>query len=208
MRRWWTLAASLALLSIALASGLWRSELFGPPQPGPRRPLIVTPKSCKSYAGPDYAIFFLMLKPSPPGGPPEFWQDCIEDGFSSTARYTRSGMYRNDGTGVPLWTVDWYATRVDPSPDGVHAVRLEPCPVELGGEVLGFVANGRILQTYRVEDLVTHPERLDRSGGYVRWLAGTRSDWAGLVYMVRTADGGKLTFDVRRGAIVAGLTSR
>jgi hypothetical protein len=206
MRRWCILAASLALLLVELAGGRWGSEWSTPQRAEPRRP--PAPTSYKSYTVPDYAIFFLMLKPSPPGGPPEFWQDHLEDGFGSTARYTRSGMYRNDGSGVPLWTVDWYATRVDPSPDGIHAVRLEPCPTGFGGEVLGFVAGGRVLRSYRVEDLVAHPERLDRSAGYVRWLAGDRHDWGRFVYTVRTAEGRSLAFDVRSGELVAGEASR
>src|SRR4051794_14359391 len=115
MRRWCILVASLALLVVELAAGRWGSKWPTPQQPEPRRP--PAPTSYKSYAGPDYAIFFLTLRPARPGGPPECWQDQLEDGFGSTARYTRSGMYRNDGSGVPLWTVDWYATRVDPSPD-------------------------------------------------------------------------------------------
>jgi hypothetical protein len=202
MRRWFTLAASLALLSVELAGGRWRSEWYGPPQPEPRRPSA--PLSYKTYTCPDFAVFFLMLKPSPPGGPPEFWQDHLEDGFGSTARYNRSGMYRNDGSGVPLWTVDWYATRVDPSPDGIHAVRLEPCPTGLGGEVLGFLAGGSVLRSYQLEDLIMHPKRLDHSGSYFRWLDGNRCDWGRFTYTVRTAEGRSLAFDVRSGELVTG----
>ena len=206
MRRWRVWAASLAFLSLELAGSRWCSELSGPLQPEPRR--LPAPTSYKSYTVPDLATFFLMLKPSPLGGPPEFWQDCLEDGFGSTARYTGSGMYRNDGSGVPLWTVDWYATRVDPSPDGVHVVRLEPCPTGLGGEVLGFVAGGRVLRSYWAQDLIAHPERLDRSDGYLRWLAGSRHEWERFTYTVRTAEGRSLAFDVRSGELVARKATR
>jgi hypothetical protein len=116
--------------------------------------------------------------------------------------YTASGMYRNDGSGIPLWTVDWYATRVDPGPDGVHAVRLEPCPADTGGEVVGFVASGRVLRSYRMEDLVRQPEALDRSRGYVRWLYGTDFDRERLEYTIRTTEGRKLRFDVRTGDVI------
>jgi hypothetical protein len=104
--------------------------------------------------------------------------------------------------------VDWYATRVDPSPDGIHAVRLEPCPTDLGGEVLAFVARGRVLRSYQVEDLILRPKRLDLSDGYVRWLAGDRHDWGQFTYTVRTAEGRSLAFDVRSGTLVAAGASR
>ena len=40
-------------------------------------------------------------------------------------RYSKSGMYRNDGTREPLWTVDWWAVVTVPG-DGVHVIRQGP----------------------------------------------------------------------------------
>ena len=38
-------------------------------------------------------------------------------------KWTVSGMYRNDGSTTPLWTVDWYAYEVDVPNGGEHVVR-------------------------------------------------------------------------------------
>src|SRR5947208_2104264 len=47
------------------------------------------------------------------------------EGAALRGKYQRSGLYRNDGTVNPLWTVDWYSWRVFPASDGVHLVRVE-----------------------------------------------------------------------------------
>jgi hypothetical protein len=207
MRRRWGLAAHVGLLLAESAALFWYAGPASPSRPAAcRQPTV--PCSYKSYTVPDRDYFFLMLKPSPPGEAPELWWDHVEDGDPSTVRYTKSGMYRNDGSGVPLWTVDWYAPRVDPAADGVHAVRLEPCAADCGGEVIGFIAGGRVLGSYRIEDLVERPGALDRSCGYVRWLAGDRFDQGRLVYTVRTTEGRRIRFDVRSGRMIGGVAER
>ena len=40
------------------------------------------------------------------------------------ANYPCSGLYRNDGSDKPIWTVNWYALRVFVHPDGKHLVRM------------------------------------------------------------------------------------
>ena len=44
------------------------------------------------------------------------------DSRDPLAKYPASGLYRNDGSYTPLWTVDWSAYVILPS-DGVHLVR-------------------------------------------------------------------------------------
>jgi len=44
--------------------------------------------------------------------------------------HKRSGLYRNDGSSTPLWTVDWYARKYEsqgviPLSDGIHLVRFK-----------------------------------------------------------------------------------
>src|SRR5262249_16407340 len=37
--------------------------------------------------------------------------------------YPESGLYLNDGSREPLWTIDWYRHHIDLASDGVHLVR-------------------------------------------------------------------------------------
>src|SRR6266498_4357673 len=38
-------------------------------------------------------------------------------------QYSRTGLYNNDGSTNPLWTVDWYGLGVVVSSDGRHIMR-------------------------------------------------------------------------------------
>ena len=117
--------------------------------------------------------------------------------------YTQSGLYRNDGSRDPLWTVDWYAYNVDVSSDGVHLVRHVRPATDLYGEAIGFYANGELLQTYRIGDVVADEGRLYRSVSFLHWkLDGRLVDLRGQ-YILRTVDGNMTIFDVTTGAIVS-----
>src|SRR5688572_28942850 len=48
--------------------------------------------------------------------------------------YTQSGIYRNDSSKEPLWTVAWYAYNVDVASDGVHLVRHGGLATDTHGE--------------------------------------------------------------------------
>src|SRR5262245_39743586 len=65
-----------------------------------------------------------------------------------------SGMYRNDGTSEPLWTVDWYAFGVEIFSDGVHLIRHGPWARKGTDEAITFFARSRPIRKYRVSDLV------------------------------------------------------
>jgi hypothetical protein len=96
-------------------------------------------------------------------------------------RYPQSGLYLNDGSTTPLWTVDWCGAVVLPS-DGVHVVRegWEGTSESWTEEAITFFADGRRLKSYRVCDLVTIPWLLPHSyWGY---------QWRGLISPGKEAD--------------------
>src|SRR6516162_11460738 len=43
-----------------------------------------------------------------------------EQGKAIRAKYPESGLYKNDGSKEPFWTVDWYREKVTVASDGVH----------------------------------------------------------------------------------------
>jgi len=77
--------------------------------------------------------------------------------------YTRSGLYRNDGSTIPLWTVNWYAFGIEPLSDGVHLVRKGPWAIPYNyydAEAVTFFAKDKLIRSYTVSDLVADPADL------------------------------------------------
>jgi hypothetical protein len=137
------------------------------------------------------------------------WNEETADEIREIRRvYTRSGMYRNDGSTEPLWTVDWYAHGVQLTPDGMHLIRPGPWAwlrddkPDLDVEAVSFFANGRLLRTYRVGELVDDSGRVERSVSHYRWEKEERVSGE-FEYMITTIDGNRFVFDVRTGEITS-----
>ena len=134
---------------------------------------IASPYSYKEVV-PSGKYVFVMISPLTIDNDAGGWNEETAAGIREIRRnYKRSGMYRNDGSTEPLWTVDWYAGVVVAS-DGVHLIRHGPWPAlpeswykgplgpALDQEALSFFANGQLVRTYRIGELVKDPDRLPR----------------------------------------------
>jgi hypothetical protein len=196
---------------------------------GDRRPrcgdhwlaLADKPAPPRSYneVAPGGKYVFVMIAPGTVEDEVRRWNQETAAGIREIRRvYTRSGLYRNDGSAEPLWTVDWYDDGVKVASDGAHLIRLGPLPnlpqdrkAPLGSaldqEALSFFANGQLVRTYRIGELVNHPDLLPRSASHFTWLAEARFDDARLEYALTTEDGNRFVFDVRTGAIVSEFRS-
>lgn len=119
--------------------------------------------------------------------------------------YTQSGLYHNDGSKEPLWTVDWYAYKVDIASDGVHLVRHGGLATDVYGEAIGFYANGELLRSYRIGDVVADEGGLYRSVTFLHWKLDGRYVQQLGEYTLRTNDGNVTVFDVTTGQIVTQL---
>ena len=117
--------------------------------------------------------------------------------------YTLSGLYRDDGSAEPLWTVNWYAHGVEVASDGVHLVRHGPFAASTDQEALSFFADGRLLRTYLIRELVDNPLLLKRTASHFFWQKDGRFEDPRLEYTLTTHDGNRFVFDVRTGAIVS-----
>lgn len=95
--------------------------------------------------------------------------------------YTQSGLYKNDGSTTPLWTVDWCGRVLLPS-DGIHVIRSGPWASWGGDEAFSFYSRGRLLRTYRVGDLVDWPELLPHSVSHFEWLRSLNPEGREEVY--------------------------
>jgi hypothetical protein len=114
-------------------------------------------------------------------------------------KWTVSGMYRNDGSVTPLWTVDWYAYLVDVPADGEHVVRYKfGSPFGGPGPALGFYRRGELVRGYEMSDLVTFAW-LSEHGG---WLAEHRLSDDSRTLTVETKSGDRYVFDVQTGEML------
>ena len=117
--------------------------------------------------------------------------------------YPASGLYPNDGSTVPLWTVDWYARQVDVASDGIHLVRRGPWAMATSDEAVSFFANGQLVRSYIINWLVDDKSKLHRSVAHFEWQSSGQFDDARLEYTLQTVDGNSFTFEVRTGQIVS-----
>ena len=160
----------------------------------PRRPF-----SHKTLS-PDGQFVFVVLAPLTKE---EEWDKWIgERGAEVRAireKWTASGMYRNDGSITPLWTVDWYAYNVAVPSDGEHVVRFQtPGLQTFSGPTLGFYHRGELVRGYDLPELVGLPFLTSDD-----WLASRHVDDASQTITVETRLGDRYVFDVRTGEMVS-----
>ena len=171
-----------------------------------------TPTKPSSYQQvvPNEKYVFVMIAPVTVEEDVRFWKEEMVAGIREIrSRYTRSGLYRNDGSVEPIWTVDWYSSRVQPMFDGIHLIRPGPWAwlnenksPDLDCEAVSFFANGKLLKTYRVSELVDNPGSFERSVSHYWWMQeGSQS--GELEYTITTLDGNRFTFDLRTGDTIS-----
>jgi hypothetical protein len=167
-----------------------------------------SPPSTYQVVSADQKFVFVMVPPYSLDNELKFWNES----FGEKVRQIRSehgvsGMYRNDGTSEPLWTVSWYAFGTEIYSDGVHLVRHGPWASKLSDEGISFFARDRLLRTYLVSDLVKDKSKLKRSVSHFEWSADQRLDDSMLRYTLLTVDRRCYVFDVTTGEILS-ITSR
>ena len=145
---------------------------------------------------PDGKYLFVMLAPS---------DNALDWGAEFQTIFPASGMYLNDVSRTPLWTVDWYASSVVVFSDGVHVIRYGWWPENLSNEAITFFANGKMLRSYQISDLVDTSLFLDRTVSHFRWERAddTEFDETDHTFSVATISDEKYTFDYTTGEIVS-----
>ena len=179
--------ASHSVLFSALAVTALAGIATGDPIPPPR-----------SYArtSPDGRYVFVMLSPREAAGGTS--PDAVESP-ALRARYAQSGLYPNDGSTTPLWTVDWYSRWVRPLSDGVHLVRTDPAATSAKSPAVSFFASGQLINSYVLHDLMDVPSTMPASPPPFWWRSDDRLDDAEGLYEIATAQGDYFVFDVRKG---------
>lgn len=166
--------------------------------------LTIAPPSSYTKPSPDGRYLFVMIPPATVEEEASRLNAQAAAEIRGIRRvYSQSGLYRNDGTATPLWTVDWYSYDVSIASDGVHLVRRGPWGSDLTDEAFSFFANGRPVRTYAISELVDVEFLLPRMGSGFKWCKGYSLNEGKLQYAVNTEDGNSFVFDMTTGNIVA-----
>jgi hypothetical protein len=153
---------------------------------------------------PGEKFVFVMVAPGTVEEEVREWPEEAAAGTRAMRRiYPRSGMYRNDGSNDPLWTVGWYAFEVTVASDGVHLIRHGPWASSTTDEALSFFANGDLLRTFSIRELVDNNAMLHRSVSHFEWRNKGELDDGRMEYTLTTVDGNRFVFDIRTGAIAS-----
>jgi hypothetical protein len=118
-------------------------------------------------------------------------------------KYSQSGLYRNDGSSTPLWTVDWYSFSVEISSDGRHLAKFGPWAGsgDYGELAIAFNEDAKEIASYRVDQLVTIPfyPFLPHSKSHYEWLKTSEFDDKQGTLDIETMSGERYTFNIATG---------
>jgi hypothetical protein len=168
------------------------------------------PRSYKVVSS-DQRFVFVMLVSIPQELDGERWPpEQQREAQETRSKYRQSGLYRNDGSTTPIWTVDWYARSVRLLPYGIHLIRSGRwpsrtrrdqwiAPRDLEQEAFNFFADGKLLRRYLISELVHETKKLQPSTSHFGWLDRSEVDDERKLYTVVTLDGYKYELDVRTG---------
>lgn len=163
----------------------------------PDRALGYKPGSPRTFQrlSTDGRFVFVMVSPIPVDEEMKPWNAETGAELRTTReKWPISGMYRNDGSNAPLWTVDWYAYHVDVPQGGEHVVRYAH-RFESRDFAIQFYRNGELTASYRVDEL----SQFIRAGEYYEWLAESYLNEADGTLSIKTTTYEWYTFDVRTG---------
>lgn len=118
------------------------------------------------------------------------------------ATYPVSGLYLNDGSTTPLWTVDWYAFSVIVPSDGVHLIRGGPWAKDLCDEALSFFAHGEILHSYKINDFVDTAVLLPHTSSPFWWEESAKLNDENHTLELATLSKDRYTIDYTTGKVV------
>lgn len=150
----------------------------------------------------DGRFLFVMIAPNTLEDDISNWNDEKAGEIEQIRNsFIESGLYLNDGSNIPVWTVDWYAQTIIPLNDGIHLVRRGPWARSSADEAVSFFANGIMSETYRVRDLVAIPFLMPRTVSHFTWQSKAQLDNVAKTYTIETKHGEQYLFDVETGKV-------
>lgn len=118
--------------------------------------------------------------------------------------YPSSGMYLNDDSTQPLWTVDWHSVQVFVSSDGEHVIRMGGYQTEFSGEALTFFKRNEILGSYKIGDLIDF-RPIPVTPGSIDWEESLSLDDANQTFSVFTPNKERYVFSFTNGEMLSSI---
>lgn len=197
----------LAVAAVLCTTGQSRADKKGPP----------TTRKVVTSNG---KFVFVMLAPQPLEEELKRYgaEKSKEEVKTIRETYPKSGMYKNDGSNEPLWTVDWHAP-VTVLPDGIHLIRhgqptLEQArnkaPVgerevtegDLKQEAISIFAKGKLVREFKVADFVDDRKAMRKTVTMLLWAKERKVYEESLKMEVVTNDGNRVLIDIAEGKII------
>ena len=155
-------------------------------------------------ASPDGKYLFVMLAP----GETQADKIPVVDSGGRISKYIASkypvsGMYQNDGSTTPLWTVEWYAFSVIVPSDGIHIIKRGPWAKRLSDEALTFLAQGKTLHSYKISDFVDMAAPLPHTVSHFRWLESAKLNDHDHTLEIATFSKERYSLDYTTGEVVS-----
>lgn len=102
------------------------------------------PPSTYKITSPNEQYVFVMIAPLTLEQELSYWIESKQKQILEVRSiYSASGMYRNNGSKDPLWTVDWFSYSVEIANDGSHLVRPGPWARKLEDDAIHFMKMDR-----------------------------------------------------------------
>jgi hypothetical protein len=171
----------------------------------PPRALCDSPTIPFSYSvtSPNGHYLFIMLAPIDLEHDGIQWPEGKRlEAIRLRKKYSQSGLYLNDGTTIPIWTVTWYSRVVHLSDDGVHLIREGPWAEKLSDEAYTFFAGGSEIRSYKIGDLINSTAELPHTAGHFSWVQRVELNDSGKTFTIFTLTNHKIVFDYTTGEII------
>lgn len=134
---------------------------------------------------------------------PPYFASFTENGIT----YRETGLYTNDSSAILKWTLppEFCCPKFEPFSDATHLVAWNVWPEDFGTydqDVLWFFESGKVIRSYKIGDLVSHPTLLRHSTSHYRWIKSTEIDDKARLASVLTLSGEYIRFNVLTGSII------
>lgn len=116
--------------------------------------------------------------------------------------YPFSGLYLNDGSVTPLWTVKWYAFNTIPHIEGKYLVRMGPWASNVNQLAVAFYENGKLIKEYMIKDLVGNSDKLARTVSHFFWRKDVNMNQESKKLRIKTLTDETYIFDIQTGDII------
>lgn len=147
---------------------------------------------------------FVMIAPLTLEQEVKHWIESKQkETFEIRSMYPKSGMYINDGSKEPLWTVDWFSDDVEIANDGLYLVRPGPWARVLEDDAITFYKNGQLIKNYKINQLISKKRKLEYTVSHFFWEKQSLFDREKMKYYIETLDGKHFIFDIKTGEILS-----